>query len=942
LATIPAPEGGAGSASVRIGQDSVTRSELAADTVFGDYRIRRLLGRGGMGTVYEAEQIADGRIVALKLLNVDLGQMNARERFLREGRSAAAINHPNTVYVYRTEEIEGVAVICMELVADGTLEQRVQSRGPLSAGEMMEYAMQMIEGLAAAHDVGLLHRDVKPSNCFVDNNGVLKIGDFGLSKPSNANEQLRLTQSGVFLGTPAYSSPEQLLGKPVDVRSDIYSVGLTLYYALTATLPFPSGSMMQVVASVVNGEPVPISERRPDLPAPVAAIVMKALARKRADRFQNYDEFRNALAALRAPDSSAALPKDRIRAWLVDATIVVVLAYGVWALLPPVGHPTVVQNTYLGTVAFVIPMLLVAIPEGLRGATPGKWLLGIRLVGPDGGAPGLARAFGRVAVLWSSFSLAYDVTERLSGSEGAALLAFLVARALVLLPARRANGWRTFYDLLMGTYVARFASAPLRRRRPNYTAPKPPVVESAERVGPYVVTGAGEAPRGCVSGWDPTLSRPVWIASGEMGHRVGEARRSVTRTTRLRWLGSGGANDASWNSYSAPGGEPLLRRVERPMKWSDVQSWTEELTDELLAAEQDGTLPVIPGIDALWIGANGGLVLVDTAPRSVAVAPPRRARDLVTEFVAFVRSSVQFPPGMPAFVTAALDAAGTAEDPEAARAAIIATEGRAIEVTRRRRTWMLIAQLVSILLVPFITGQLFWLWMKRSDLVRDPEATKLAVLVRYSDSATCVCPTDAARDSLQRTRRLASIYIASVLGKRARDTTLSPVLSRSRQARAAEIARQYESASAAEVSDARFLVDSVWGRMPWADPVSLVSGLGFFFAALSALFAVSASVVAAALFRRGLMTRLFDLDFVTADGRSADRWRIGFRQLVVAVPVGVLLFPFVRPIQLIGTPVADSVAVGLGVVSLWYQWHAARFPAQSVADKIAKTYLVPA
>jgi eukaryotic-like serine/threonine-protein kinase len=940
LATISTSGDGAASASERIGQDSVTRSELAADSVFGDYRIRRLLGRGGMGTVYEAEQIADGRVVALKILNIDLGQMGARDRFLREGRSAAAINHPNTVYVYRAEEIDGVATICMELVADGTLQQRVQSRGPLPVGETMEYAMHLINGLAAAHDVGLLHRDVKPSNCFVDNNGTLKIGDFGLSKPSNADEQLRLTQSGVFLGTPAYSSPEQLLGGPLDVRSDIYAVGLTLYYALTATLPFPSGSMMQVIASVVNGEPVPISKRRPDLPAPVAAIVMKALARKPADRFQNYDEFRDALAALREADSSAALPKDRIRAWLVDATIVELLANGLWALLPPVGHPLVVQNTYLGTVAFVIPMLLVAIPEGLRGATPGKWLLGIRLVGPDGDAPGLARAFGRVAVLWSSFSLAYDVTERLSGSEGAALLAFLVARALVLLPARRANGWRTVYDLLMGTYVARSAPAPLRRRRPNYTAPKPPIVESAERVGPYVVTGAGEAPRGCVSGWDPTLSRPVWIAAGQMGHRVGEARRSVTRTTRLRWLGSGGANDASWNSYSAPGGEPLLRRVERPMKWSDVQSWTEELTDELLAAEQDGTLPVIPGIDALWIGANGGLVLIDTAPRSVADAPPRRARDLVTEFVAFVRSSVQFPPGMPAFVTAALDAAGTAADPEAARAAIIATEGRAIEVTRRRRTWMLIAQPVSIFLVPFIAGQLFWDW-QRSYYVRDPDAVKLAVLVRYRDSATCVCPTDAARDSLQRTRRLASIYIASVLGKRARDTMVSPLLSRSQQARAAAIAQQYESASAAEVSDARFFVDSLWRRI---DPVSFLSGLAFSIAVSIALLAVSASVVAAALFRRGLMTRLFDVDFVTADGRPADRWRIGFRQLVVAVPVGVVLFPFVfRPIPLIGSsPVADSVAVGLGVVWLWYLWHAARFPAQSVADKIAKTCLVPA
>ena len=241
--------------------------ELAPDSDFGPYRIVRLLGRGGMGAVYEAEHRSDGRVVALKLLSVDLDKMDARARFLREGLTAAAINHPNTVYIYGTEEIDGTPAISMELVPGGTLDEKVKSRGPLPWAEAVEDILQVIDGLDAALAAGVLHRDVKPSNCFVGANGAVKIGDFGLSKPVEHDEQLRLTQTGVFLGTPVFSSPEQLLGESLDVRSDIYAVGVTFYSLLTGSLPYPSGSMMQVVAAVLNGSPAPLGKHLSDLPA---------------------------------------------------------------------------------------------------------------------------------------------------------------------------------------------------------------------------------------------------------------------------------------------------------------------------------------------------------------------------------------------------------------------------------------------------------------------------------------------------------------------------------------------------------------------------------------------------------------------------------------------------------------------------------------------------
>jgi uncharacterized RDD family membrane protein YckC len=363
-----------------------------------------------MGAVYEAEHGADGRVVALKVLSVSLDQLDARDRFLREGRSAAAVNHPNMVYVYGTEEIGGVPAISMELVADGTLEQRVRSRGPLPVDEVVEYADQMIAGLAAAHDVGLLHRDVKPSNCFVAADGTLKVGDFGLSKPIDAEEQLRLTQTGMFLGTPVFSSPEQLLGEQLDVRSDIYAVGLTLYFALTGQLPYPSGSMVQVVATVLHGAATPIASHRPDVPPAVVEVVMMAM-------LPVYALIQSARGVDPGADSSG-----------VDV---------------------------VSTLAMLLTALLVvALPEAFRGTSLGKWLFGIQVVRPDGRLPGLARAGARSVLLWSCYPLA-DLAQWLAGSDWASHTTTVLARIAILATARQANGWRTVYDRLTHTRVVR-------------------------------------------------------------------------------------------------------------------------------------------------------------------------------------------------------------------------------------------------------------------------------------------------------------------------------------------------------------------------------------------------------------------------------------------------------------------------------------------------------
>src|SRR5262245_51890982 len=211
---------------------------LTPGQTWGPYRIGRLLGRGGMGEVYEAESLETGRRLALKLLRSRLEKADDRARFLREGQLAASISHPHTVYIFGSEEIEGLPVISMELLPGGTLKERVAANGPMPPEEAVAAVMDIIGGLDAAQAAGVLHRDIKPSNCFIDDDGAVKVGDFGLSISTLARDVHHDLEAGAFQGTPQFAPPEQLRGEPLDIRADIYAVGATLYYLLTGQPPF--------------------------------------------------------------------------------------------------------------------------------------------------------------------------------------------------------------------------------------------------------------------------------------------------------------------------------------------------------------------------------------------------------------------------------------------------------------------------------------------------------------------------------------------------------------------------------------------------------------------------------------------------------------------------------------------------------------------------------
>ena len=233
-----------------------------------------------MGEVYEAEHTESGRRIALKVLRGRLQNADDRARFLREGQLAASVSHPHTVYIFGSEEIAGMPVISMELLPGGTLKDRVAAEGPLPPADAVAAVLDIIGGLDAAQAAGILHRDIKPSNCFVDSDGSVKVGDFGLSISTLARDVRHELATRGFEGTPQFAPPEQLRGEPLDVRADIYAVGATLYYLLTGQPPFDARDLRELVARVNSraAKSPRLAPRRRSRPG-LAAVVLQCLAK---------------------------------------------------------------------------------------------------------------------------------------------------------------------------------------------------------------------------------------------------------------------------------------------------------------------------------------------------------------------------------------------------------------------------------------------------------------------------------------------------------------------------------------------------------------------------------------------------------------------------------------------------------------------------------------
>lgn len=252
----------------------------------GHYSIVSELGRGGMGVVYKAHEESLNRMVALKVLGKHLSEDESFvERFKREAQSAAALNHPNIVQVYAIDEFEGQHYFAMEYVKGSSLQQIIKSQGPFDPVTAARLILQAASGLDAAHGQGIIHRDIKPANLMLDERGLVKIADFGLALLAAGTT--RLTATGMFMGTPGYLSPEQCLDENIDQRTDIYSLGVTLYEMLTGVIPLNADSPLALLRQIIDVEPKDVGELRPEVPETLRVILRKMMAKKPENRYAN-------------------------------------------------------------------------------------------------------------------------------------------------------------------------------------------------------------------------------------------------------------------------------------------------------------------------------------------------------------------------------------------------------------------------------------------------------------------------------------------------------------------------------------------------------------------------------------------------------------------------------------------------------------------------------
>jgi serine/threonine protein kinase len=326
-------------------------------TQLGHYRIVRLLGRGGGGDVYAAEDTTLNRSVALKVLSeIAPGDRDRLERFQREAKTIAALNHPNVVTIYSVEEARGVPFLTMELVEGHALDQLITPNG-LPLPELLRIAMPLVDAVAEAHQQGIVHRDLKPSNVMIGKAGRVKVLDFGLAKlrqdaasaVSGLSETIAvLTARHTIVGTAAYMSPEQAEGHPVDHRSDIFSLGILLYEMAAGRRPFKGDSVLSVLSSIIRDTPPPVAEINPKIPLELDRVIRRCLNKNPARRYQSAIDLRNDLEELSPATTRRSPVLGRRTAAAVAAVAVIAAVVGgtlMWRQRPIAGPRALTFST---------------------------------------------------------------------------------------------------------------------------------------------------------------------------------------------------------------------------------------------------------------------------------------------------------------------------------------------------------------------------------------------------------------------------------------------------------------------------------------------------------------------------------------------------------------------------------------------------------------------
>ena len=933
---------------------------------FGHYAIVRALGAGGMGAVYEAEDLESGRRVALKVLSHKLDSPDARERFFREGRLAASINHPNSVYIFGTEEIGGTPVIAMELVSGGTLQERVRAKGPLPIGEAVDCVLQIIEGLEAAQRIGILHRDVKPSNCYVGEDGAVKIGDFGLSISTTVRTEPALTATGAFLGTPAFCSPEQLRGEELNVCSDMYSVGATLFYLLTGRPPFDAPNMVQLLATVLEQRAPSPRKFRPEIPQRLAKVVLRCLEKQPGERFKNYTDLAQALAPYGSTAPTPATLSLRFLAGVVDMTILggLTTIINVSAFGSPMAFVERVMQSSPKALVWMLGFICVAtlyyaLFEGLWGAAAGKALCRLRVVGPDRNPAGFARAWLRALVYvvpsfvpyWAvigtnpkAYMSSSLLTQMLLGSSIYGIM------ALLFVTARRRNGFAAVQDLLTRTRVVSRAAGSSRPVLAAGEAP-PPAAESAITIGPYHVLQALTESAGekWFLAYDLKLLRKVWIRVVSPGTPpVPVLLRRLGRVGRLRWLAGKRSSEENWDAFEALNGQPFLELIKSPQSWLKVRYWLYDLAAEISAAERESSVPEL-ALDRVWITGEGRTKLLDFPAPSLAscnyvtIQPCNAflgavaAAALTGHPDGSAQAAGEVAAALPLHARAFLKSLPQMTRADALAAALKPLLNRVAAVSRSRRAALvagcIVFPVLACALAPLMMTFMQDLTRKNPGLMELNTLLQMRTSARYWGGKNAQLPTD----------RLIKIYVAQhYRGMITNEATWSsPYVLAIIKGDARKFAEQsvadYPAPTQTEIAAA----DAAVGKhLPKELPFTgnPPPGILVFTLATSLLIYVGLpAVMAALLFRGGVVLLIAGVTYVRRDGSRASRLRLLWRAMVTWGPVVL----------------TGSVAtLAFATHSTWQPWMAlallglltavsVALPERGLQDRLAGTWPVP-
>lgn len=631
--------------SARTDESTLPPSAIAAEQtpppeIMGGYRLHRELGSGGMGTVYESEEIASGRKAALKVISASFAQSaDAVERFRQEGRIASMITHPRCVFVLGVDEAAGRPYIVMELMPGATLRDLVDQKGPLPPEEAIAKILDVIDGLQEAHRLQVIHRDVKPSNCFLEADGRVKVGDFGLAK--SLVKDAHLTKTGAFIGTPHYASPEQVRGDNIDQQTDVYSVAATLYYLLTGKPPFWGSEAAATMARIVSDPAPPMGSLRPELSPALDRVVLRGLDRDRNRRWQDLDAFRQALTGL-LPAPLAWTPLLlRPIAYLVDVLVLWLVAWTALSLLPPIAPGATLAKVVCWGIHLALFLFYFAILEHAWGCSLGKGVLRLQVctakwIDPPSWQAAALRTLTCFLLLHFGFLasalLAWGLARDSALVENVLPWGWSALGFLAMVSTMRAQGsFRGLHEVLSGTRVAWLPRPQksqvlqgsggwllflLGGRRLKQGVPH--LSGLPEQIGGFSIRGAIKwtPEEKILLGEDASLGRRVLLVlRPQTEPPLERSRREVGRRSRLRWLGCGRQGELQWDALLAPSGCPLPEFIhsEGTLNWAETRPLLEELAQELSAACADSTLPRPLALALVWVQTDGRVQLADTS-----------------------------------------------------------------------------------------------------------------------------------------------------------------------------------------------------------------------------------------------------------------------------------------------------------------------------------------